>query len=239
VNNRAELARAARTLFARKADQVQERGVTLLDAERTWIDPRARIGRDTVIYPDVIVEGATAIGEDCVVRPGCRITDSRVGRGVEIKDHSVVLDSVIGRDASVGPFAHLRPGSILEPGSKVGNFVELKKTRLGRESKASHLAYLGDAKIGPGCNIGAGTITCNYDGTHKHPTTMGKGVFIGSDSQLVAPVKLGDGAYVAAGATVTEDVPAGSLAISRSRQRNIKGWVARRAAADKKQRRKR
>jgi bifunctional UDP-N-acetylglucosamine pyrophosphorylase/glucosamine-1-phosphate N-acetyltransferase len=239
VNDRAELARASRTLFARKAQQLQERGVTLLDAERTWIDPRARIGRDSILYPDVIVEGATVIGEDCVIRPGCRITDSRIGRGVEVKDHSVVLGSVVGRDASVGPFAHLRPGSTLEAGSKVGNFVELKKTRLGRESKASHLAYLGDAQIGPGCNIGAGTITCNYDGTHKHPTTMGKGVFIGSDTQLVAPVKLGDGAYVAAGATVTEDVPAGALAISRSRQRNIKGWVARRAASDRKKRDKR
>ena len=229
VNNREELAQAARTLYGRHAATLQERGVTFLDAARTWIDPQARIGRDTVVYPDVIVEGPSVIGEDCVVRPGCRITRSRIGNGVEIKDHTVVLDSRVGHRVSVGPFAHLRPGAVLEDGSKVGNFVELKKTRLGRGSKASHLSYLGDATIGPDCNIGAGTITCNYDGERKNTTTLARGVFIGSNSQLVAPVKLGKGAYVAAGSTVTEDVPAGALAIARSRQRNVTGWKSRRA----------
>jgi len=233
VNTRQELARAAATLYARKAAELQDRGVTLLDAERTRIDPRARIGRDSVIYPDVIVEGPTVLGEDCTVFPGCRLVDSRLGRRVQIKDHSVVLQSRLGDDVQIGPFAHIRPDSVLDPESRVGNFVELKKTRLGRGSKANHLAYLGDATIGPDCNVGAGTITCNYDGKRKHPTVLGRGVFIGSDSQLVAPVKLADGAYVAAGSTVTEDVPAGALAIGRGRQRNIEGWVARRKPGSK------
>jgi bifunctional UDP-N-acetylglucosamine pyrophosphorylase/glucosamine-1-phosphate N-acetyltransferase len=229
VNTRVELAAASARIYARKATELQEHGVTLLDAGRTWIDPRARIGRDSVIWPDVIIEGETALGEDCIVRPGCRIADCRIGRRVEVRDHSVLLGSEVGEGAAVGPFAHLRPGSQVGAAARVGNFVELKKTVLGPGSKASHLAYLGDAVIGPGCNIGAGTITCNFDGKHKHVTTLGRGVFVGSDAQLVAPVTLRDGAYVAAGTTVTEDVPAGALAIGRGRQRNIRGWVARRA----------
>jgi bifunctional UDP-N-acetylglucosamine pyrophosphorylase/glucosamine-1-phosphate N-acetyltransferase len=228
VNTRAELAAAGASLYARKAAELQESGVTVLDASRTWVDPRAKIGRDTVLYPDVLVEGACVIGEDCVVRSGSRLMNMTLGRGVEVKDHCVLQDSRIGDEAQLGPFAHLRPGSILETGARVGNFVELKKTRLGKGSKAPHLAYLGDAEIGDRCNIGAGTITCNYDGEHKHTTTLGRGVFIGSDSQLVAPVTIGDGAYVAAGTTVTDDVPAGALALARVRQLNLDGWVARR-----------
>ena len=225
VNTRQELAEASHRLFRRRAEELQSSGVTLLDAARTWIDPRAKVGRDTVIYPGVIVEGPCKIGTDCVIRPGCRIVDSNIGSGTEIKDYSILSESRVARNASVGPFAHLRPGSVLEDGSKVGNFVELKKTRLGRGSKANHLAYLGDSTIAEDCNIGAGTITCNYDGTHKHRTTLERGVFIGSDTQLVAPVKVGKGAYVAAGSTVTKDVPAGALALSRVKQKNIKGWV--------------
>lgn len=228
VNTRAELAAATSLLYARKASDLQDAGVTLLDPERTWVDPRAKIGRDTVLYPDVYIEGECVIGEDCVVRPGSRLVNMTLGRGVEVKDHCVLTDSRIGDDAQLGPFAHLRPGSVLDAKARVGNFVELKKTRLGLGSKAPHLAYLGDAEIGPGCNIGAGTITCNYDGVHKHPTKLGPGVFIGSDTQLVAPVTVGEGAYVAAGTTVTEDVPAGALAISRTRQLNLEGWVERR-----------
>jgi bifunctional UDP-N-acetylglucosamine pyrophosphorylase/glucosamine-1-phosphate N-acetyltransferase len=228
VNTRAELARAGAALYARKAAELQDEGVTLLDPARTWVDPRAKIGRDSIVYPDVIIEGASVIGEDCTIRPGCRLNSVRIGRGVEIRDHSVLEESEIGNGASVGPFAHLRPGSILEADTRVGNFVELKKTRLGRGSKASHLAYLGDAEIGADCNIGAGTITCNYDGVNKHTTTLGDGVFIGSDSQLVAPVAVGNGAYVGAGTTVTDAVPAGALALSRVRQLNLEGWVARR-----------
>jgi bifunctional UDP-N-acetylglucosamine pyrophosphorylase/glucosamine-1-phosphate N-acetyltransferase len=228
VNTRAELSRAGLTLYARKAEALQASGVTLLDPSRTWVDPRARVGRDTVIYPGVIVEGPSVIGEECIVRSGCRLVDVVLGRGVEIKDLSVIEESRLRDGASAGPFAHLRPGAILEPGAKVGNFVEVKKSRLGRGTKALHLTYLGDATVGAGCNIGAGTITCNYDGTRKNPTTLGPGVFIGSDTQLVAPVRVGKGAYVAAGTTVTENVPAGALAIGRARQTNVLGWVERR-----------
>jgi bifunctional UDP-N-acetylglucosamine pyrophosphorylase/glucosamine-1-phosphate N-acetyltransferase len=228
VNTRAELAAAGASLYARKAEELQDAGVTLLAPSRIWIDPRAKIGRDTVIHPDVIIEGASTVGEDCVIRSGSRLADMVVGRRVEIRDHCVLTEGHIGDDARIGPFAHLRPGSIVEAEAHVGNFVELKKTRLGRGSKASHLAYLGDAEIGPGCNIGAGTITCNYDGENKHRTSLGAGVFVGSDTQLVAPVAVGKGAYVAAGTTVTEDVPPGALALSRVRQLNLEGWVARR-----------
>ncbi len=228
VNTRVELAAAGATLYSRKATELQENGVTLLDASRTWIDPRAKVGRDTVFYPDVILEGNCVIGEDCVVRSGSRLAGMVLGRGVEVKDHCVLRDSRIGDNAEIGPFAHVRPGSIVEAKAHVGNFVELKKTRLGKGSKASHLSYLGDADIGPNCNIGAGTITCNYDGVNKYPTTLGAGVFVGSDSQLVAPLTVGEGAYVAAGTTVTENVPPGALALTRVRQLNLEGWVARR-----------
>jgi bifunctional UDP-N-acetylglucosamine pyrophosphorylase/glucosamine-1-phosphate N-acetyltransferase len=229
VNTRAELSRAWRLVCARKAEELQAEGVTLVDPESTWIDPRARIGRDTTIWPSVTIEGATVLGSDCVVRSGSRLTDCRVGRRVEIRDHSVIADSTIGDDVTIGPFAHLRPGSILEDGARIGNFVETKKTRVGRGSKANHLTYLGDAEIGPGCNIGAGTITCNYDGERKHETRLGRNVFVGSNTQIVAPVAIGDGAYVAAGSTVTQDVPKGALAIARSRQRNVLDWAARKS----------
>jgi bifunctional UDP-N-acetylglucosamine pyrophosphorylase/glucosamine-1-phosphate N-acetyltransferase len=228
VNTRADLARAGAALYARKAQALQDAGVTLLDPSRIWIDPRATVGRDTVIYPDVILEGACVIGEDCTIRSGCRLNGVTLGRGVEIRDHSVLEDSRVGDGASVGPFAHVRPGTVLEADTRVGNFVELKKTRLGRGSKASHLAYLGDAEIGADCNIGAGTITCNYDGVDKNKTILGAGVFIGSDSQLVAPVSVGAGAYVGAGTTVTDDVPEHALALSRVRQINLEGWASRR-----------
>ncbi|HXV74876.1 MAG TPA: bifunctional UDP-N-acetylglucosamine diphosphorylase/glucosamine-1-phosphate N-acetyltransferase GlmU [Candidatus Polarisedimenticolaceae bacterium] len=233
VNTRQELSRASRTLYARKAEALQDQGVTLLDAERSWIDPRARIGRDTVIYPGVLIEGETVIGRDCVIGLGCRIADSTIGDDVAVRDYSLLERARVGTRAVVGPFARLRPDSWLDPDSRVGNFVELKKTRLGRGSKANHLAYLGDATIGPDCNVGAGTITCNYDGRNKFPTVLGRGVFIGSDTQLVAPVRLGDEAYVGAGSTVTEDVPAGALAISRQPQTNVEGWVGRRKRRDR------
>jgi bifunctional UDP-N-acetylglucosamine pyrophosphorylase / glucosamine-1-phosphate N-acetyltransferase len=234
VNTRAELARAGQTLYARKAEALQASGVTVLDPSRTWVDPRARVGRDTVLYPGVVIEGPSVIGEECIIRSGCRLDDVVLGRGVEIKDLSVIEGSRLEDGASAGPFAHLRPGAILEPGAKVGNFVEVKKSRVGRGTKALHLTYLGDATIGPGCNIGAGTITCNYDGERKNPTTLEAGVFIGSDAQLIAPVRVGKGAYVAAGTTVTEDVPAGALAIGRGRQTNVLGWVERRRNKKKK-----
>ncbi|MBD3868488.1 MAG: bifunctional UDP-N-acetylglucosamine diphosphorylase/glucosamine-1-phosphate N-acetyltransferase GlmU [Acidobacteria bacterium] len=233
VNSRTELAQATRTVYNRKNDALQQAGVTVLDPARTWVDPRAKIGKDTVLYPDVLLEGPVVLGEGCTVRSGSRIADSRLGSGVMVKDHSVITESQIGDDVQVGPFAHLRPGTRLDNSVKVGNFVEVKKSRLREGVKASHLSYLGDADIGENSNIGAGTITCNYDGVDKHQTILGKNVFIGSDSQLVAPVKLGDDAYVGAGSTITKDVPAGALAVGRGRQFNKEGWAKKKAGKKK------
>jgi bifunctional UDP-N-acetylglucosamine pyrophosphorylase/glucosamine-1-phosphate N-acetyltransferase len=202
-------------------------GVTLLDPSTTFIDDDVTIGGGTVIHPGVTLEGRTRIGANCRIRSWVRITDSTIGDNVFINDSCVIIESRVDDDGRVGPFAHLRPGSHMKNRSRVGSFVELKKTVLGEGSKAGHLAYLGDATIGAGVTIGAGTITCNYDGAKKHPTVIEDGAFIGSDSQLVAPVTIGAGAYVAAGSSITDDVPAGALGIGRGRQQNIDGWVAR------------
>jgi bifunctional UDP-N-acetylglucosamine pyrophosphorylase/glucosamine-1-phosphate N-acetyltransferase len=169
------------------------------------------IGRDTVIYQNVTIEGSTTIGENCVVRPGVRIVNSTIGNDIEVKDNSFITDSTVGDNCGVGPMAHLRGHAEMIEGSKVGNFVELKKTKLGRKSKASHLTYLGDATIGENTNIGAGTITCNYDGKNKHETHIGDGVKIGSDTMLVAPITVGDGAVTAAGSVVTSDIESETL----------------------------
>ncbi|MDQ7006383.1 MAG: bifunctional UDP-N-acetylglucosamine diphosphorylase/glucosamine-1-phosphate N-acetyltransferase GlmU [Acidobacteriota bacterium] len=227
VNSRRHLAEAHRVRSAQVLDELMARGVTILDPATTWVHDTVRIGRDTVIHPGVCLEGATRIGKNCVVRSGCRLTDVDVADRAILLEGTVATDSSIGAGTQVGPYAHLRPGTRLGPACKVGNFVETKKARFGRGSKASHLSYIGDAEVGRQVNIGAGTITCNYDGTHKHRTELGDGVFIGSDTQLVAPVRVGKGAYVGAGATITRDVPAGALAISRAEQKNIEGWVAR------------
>jgi bifunctional UDP-N-acetylglucosamine pyrophosphorylase/glucosamine-1-phosphate N-acetyltransferase len=210
-----------------RRDALRAEGVTLLDPSTTFIDDDVTIGGGTVIHPGVTLDGRTRIGANCRIRSWVRITDSNVGDNVFINDSCVIVESQVDDNGRVGPFAHLRPGSHMKDASRVGNFVELKKTVLGEGSKASHLAYLGDATIGAGVNIGAGTITCNYDGVKKHPTVIEDGAFIGSDSQLVAPVRIGAGAYVAAGSSVTEDVPPGALGIARGRQQNILGWVAR------------
>jgi bifunctional UDP-N-acetylglucosamine pyrophosphorylase/glucosamine-1-phosphate N-acetyltransferase len=188
-----------------------DHGVTFIDPRNTYVSERASVGRDTVIYPNVSIEGESEIGEECVIRSGTRITNSKISGGVELLDNCVIVDSTISTGCTVGPFAHLRGNALMEEGAKVGNFVELKKTRLGRRSKANHLSYLGDATIGENTNIGAGTITCNYDGKNKNPTTIGDNVKIGSDTMLVAPVTVGDGAVTAAGAVVIEDVPNESL----------------------------
>ena len=202
--------------------------------ESCAIDPRTKIARDTVLWPNVTIEGSCVIGEDCTIRSGSRLLDSRLGTGVEIKDHSVILESRIDRNCSVGPFAHLRPGTVLHHDVKIGNFVETKKAILGPGAKASHLSYLGDAEIGEDSNIGAGTITCNYDGKNKHLTRLGKRVFIGSDTQLVAPVTLEDDVYIGAGSTITKDVPRDTLAISRGRQTHISNWSERKKAKTRK-----
>ena len=233
VNNRKELFEISDILRMRVISLWMQKGVTFMDPRTSMVHASVSIGRDTVIYPNTYLEGGTVIGRNCTVYQGVRIRDSRVGDGAVVKDNPLVEQSRIGDGASVGPFAHLRPGSMIGRNAKIGNFVEIKKSVIGEGSKASHLSYLGDADIGSNVNIGAGTITCNYDGKNKSRTRIGSGVFVGSDSQLVAPVTIGKGAYVAAGATITRDVPAGSLAISRAEQKNITGWAGKRMEAQK------
>ena len=235
VNSRVELAEMARVMLDRKRRALMLDGVTLEDPATVYVEMDVEVGADTILAPGVTLTGGTAIGERCHVHAGCRISDSRIDADVTILDHSVIVDSIVQSHASVGPFAHLRPGSEVGSHAKVGNFVELKKTHLGPGSKAGHLAYLGDAVIGADVNIGAGTITCNYDGARKHTTTIEDGVFIGSDSQLVAPVTVGRNSYVAAGSSITEDVPEDALAVARSRQTNKPGWATARRAARRKE----
>ena len=225
VNSRKELADVSAILKATKNDALMASGVSIVDPETAYIDPDVEIGTDTTIHPNVYLEGRTRIGSNCVIHAGVRIIDSTIDDGVVIKNYCVITESHLAAGAEVGPFAHLRPHSDIGENARVGNFTELKKTSLGKGSKASHLSYLGDAVIGEKVNVGAGTITCNYDGTHKHQTVIEDGAFIGSDSQLVAPVRVGKGAYIAAGSSIVEDVPAGALGIARGKQTNKPGWV--------------
>ena len=229
VNDRVDLAAAETRLQDRLRLALMRSGVTLIAPERTLLHAGVTVGPDTVIGPDVSLTGATRVGRGCRLEQGVCLIDTTVGDGVHVKAYTHAERALIEADCQVGPFARLREGTVLRTGAKVGNFVETKKTELGAGAKASHLSYLGDAQIGAGANIGAGTITCNYDGKDKFRTVVGAGAFIGSDTQLVAPVTVGDGAYVGAGTTLTEDVPKGALALSRSRQRNIPGWVERKA----------
>jgi bifunctional UDP-N-acetylglucosamine pyrophosphorylase / glucosamine-1-phosphate N-acetyltransferase len=225
INTRKELAAIDRIMRRRKCESLMAEGVTIVDPDSTFIDGAVQIGADTVIYPSVQIHGKTIIAEDVTIHSFTRIANSRIGARSTVLNGCVVTDTTLGEDVSVGPFAHLRPNTKLEDGVKVGNFVEIKKSTLGPGTKSMHLAYLGDATIGKKCNIGAGTITCNYDGYHKHPTVIEDGVFIGSDSQLIAPVRVGKDAYVGAGSSITEDVPPESLAIARGRQVVKEGWV--------------
>lgn len=214
VNNRAQLADLERILNRRTISKLMlDYGTSFIDAKSTYVSAEATVGRDTVIYPNVTIEGKSEIGDGCTIRSGTRIANSRIGHGVEILDNCVIVDSEIGNHCVIGPFAHLRGNSQMEEKSRVGNFVELKKTKLGRSSKANHLTYLGDATIGENTNIGAGTITCNFDGKNKHETHIGDNVKIGSDTMLVAPVTVGDGAVTGAGSVVTKDVEAGKLVV--------------------------
>jgi bifunctional UDP-N-acetylglucosamine pyrophosphorylase / glucosamine-1-phosphate N-acetyltransferase len=228
VNSRTELAEVSRLVRQKKNEELMASGVTLVDPAATYIDPDVEIGADTVIHPGVIIEGRTRIGAACEIYAHVTITNTEIGDNVIIKSFSVITDSRIDAGAQLGPFAHLRPETVVCEGAKIGNFVELKKTTLGPHSKASHLSYLGNATIGTNVNVGAGTITCNYDGEHKYETVIEDGAFIGSDSQLIAPVRVGKGAYVAAGSSITQDVPAGALGIARGRQSVVDGWVERR-----------
>ena len=241
VNGRRHLALVGRVMREQVLGRLMDRGVTIIDPDSTFIDATVTVGRDTTIYPGVTLEGETRIGKHCVVHGGTRLRSVRVGNHTVILDGTIAVDSKIGAKCQVGPYCHLRPGTALGDECKVGNFVETKKCSLGKGAKASHLSYLGDAVIGRGVNIGAGTITCNYDGVNKHQTILEDGVFIGSDTQLVAPVTVGRGAYVGAGSTVTENVPNDALAITRVSQRNIEGWAERkrqRMAREKKRRAK-
>lgn len=230
INSRAQLAQAERVIRQRIREQWLDAGVTMRDPSTTWIDADVTIGCDTILFPGVTLEGRTVIGEETVVHAGTRITDCVIGNKVEVLDHCVLRGSSIGDEAHVGPFVHLRPGVSVGRMAKVGNFVEMKKAVLGEGAKANHLSYLGDATIGKHVNIGAGTITCNYDGMRKHQTVIGDDVFVGSDTQLVAPVTIGSGAVIAAGTTVTQDVPANALAITRVMQVNRADWAAKRRA---------
>lgn len=211
VNDRRQLAAMEQAIRTATVDRLMTEGVTFLDPGASYVSSRAVIGRDTVIHPNVAIEGRSSIGESCVVRPGTRITNSEIGNDVEIRDNCFITDSTVGSGCSLGPMAHLRGHAVMLDGSKVGNFVELKKTTLGPGSKASHLTYLGDATIGENTNIGAGTITCNYDGKNKHETHVGDNVKIGSDTMLVAPITVGDGATTGAGSVVTKDVEPATL----------------------------
>jgi bifunctional UDP-N-acetylglucosamine pyrophosphorylase/glucosamine-1-phosphate N-acetyltransferase len=227
INSRAELAKVSQVVRQKKNAELMAAGVTLEDPATTYVDADVEVGFDTVVRPGVSLERGTVIGSGCEIHSGVRIVNSRIGDGATVFNHSVISDSTVEAGAKIGPFAHLRGGATVGPRAKVGNFVELKKTVLGSGSKAMHLAYLGDAKIGADVNVGAGTITCNYDGTDKHTTTIEDGAFIGSDTQLVAPVTIGKGAYVGTGTTIRENVPPGSLAVSAGKQRNLEGWVER------------
>jgi bifunctional UDP-N-acetylglucosamine pyrophosphorylase/glucosamine-1-phosphate N-acetyltransferase len=227
VNSRADLAQVEGQIQRRVVEKLMRDGVTFRNPATVVIDSTVRIGADSVVYPFVTLEGTTRIGEGCVIEPGAHLINVTVGDDVHVKTGTVAEDAVIEDEASVGPYAHLRPGTRLGRKVKVGNFVETKKAVFGDGAKASHLSYIGDAEIGADVNIGAGTITCNYDGVNKHKTVLEDGVFIGSDTQLVAPVRVGKGAYVGAGSTITKDVPADALSLSRTPQRTIEGWAAR------------
>jgi bifunctional UDP-N-acetylglucosamine pyrophosphorylase/glucosamine-1-phosphate N-acetyltransferase len=213
------------------------KGVNFMDAGSVFISPNVKIGKGTQIYPNVCLEGNTRLGKGCTVYPNVRVQDSIIADEVIIKDSTLIEGSIVKRKASVGPFARIRPGSHIGEEARIGNFVEVKKSFIGSGTKAGHLSYLGDAKIGNNVNIGAGTITCNYDGYKKYVTVIEDNVFIGSDSQLIAPVKVGRGAYIGAGSTITKDVPSMALAVSRIKQTNIEDWVIRKQLNAKKEKR--
>lgn len=228
INDRKQLAELAAVLRARVLDRLMLEGVTVMDPASTYVDDTVAVGPDTVLYPGVILEGATVIGRECVIGAGSHLVAMRLGDRVTVRPYCVLADSVVEDGAELGPFCHLRPQSHVGAGARIGNFVELKKSRIGRGAKVPHLSYVGDAQVGAAANLGAGSITCNYDGVSKHETVIGDGAFIGTNSSLVAPVTIGEGAYVAAGSVITKSVPPGALAVARGRQEVRLGWAARR-----------
>ncbi|KQU19732.1 bifunctional N-acetylglucosamine-1-phosphate uridyltransferase/glucosamine-1-phosphate acetyltransferase [Bacillus sp. Leaf13] len=224
VNDRVALSQAEQTLRNRINESHMRNGVTIIDPLTTFIEADVKIGQDTVIYPGSMIKGKSIIGQDCLIGPNSEISDCEIGDGTEIHQ-SVVHESSIGSSVKIGPFAHVRPQSDIQDSVKIGNFVEIKKTVFGKGSKASHLSYIGDAEVGENVNIGCGSITVNYDGTNKHLTKIEDDVFIGCNSNLVAPVTIGKGAYVAAGSTITQDVPEEALSVARARQVNKEDYV--------------
>ena len=225
INDRRDLAKVHRVLIERHHEALMAAGVTLLDPATTSIEPSVRIGADTVIYGGVSLFGHTEVGEDCVIHQGCWVRNSKIADSVQLHPYSILDQAEVETECNVGPFARLRPASLLQTGARVGNFVEIKNARLGQNAKANHLAYVGDADVGEDSNIGAGVVTCNYDGVNKHRTEIGNRSFVGSDTMLIAPVRVGDQATTAAGSVITDDVPDGALGVGRARQRNIPGWA--------------
>ncbi|NMB17035.1 MAG: bifunctional UDP-N-acetylglucosamine diphosphorylase/glucosamine-1-phosphate N-acetyltransferase GlmU [Firmicutes bacterium] len=227
INDRVQLAFAEGVLRERIRRELMLSGVTIYAPESVFIDMDVEVGQDTIIHPFCFLEGRTVVGEECVIGPGVRITDCELGRGVEVQN-AILVGSKIGDGVRIGPYAYLRPGNIIEERVKIGDFVEVKNSRVGSGSKVPHLTYVGDAIIGEGVNIGAGVITCNYDGRQKHQTIIEDDVFVGSNANLIAPVTIRQGAYVAAGSTITKDVPSEGLGIARARQDNREGWARKR-----------
>jgi bifunctional UDP-N-acetylglucosamine pyrophosphorylase/glucosamine-1-phosphate N-acetyltransferase len=237
INTRVDLSRAEKLMRGTIAEKWMKDGVTLIDPERTCIDDDVNIGKDTVIYPGVSILKGSSIGEDCTIFSSVTISNSQIKNGVIIRDFCVISDSKIEEGVKIGPFAHLRPGAVLQRESHIGNFVEVKKSEIGENSKVNHLSYIGDSVIGKRVNVGAGTITCNYDGVHKHQTIIGDDVFIGSDTQLIAPVRVESGSLIGAGSTIVKDVPKESLSLSRPNQIIKKGWMSKKRNMTKKLRR--
>lgn len=225
INDHIQLAAVERHFQRREAERLMVSGVTLADPARLDLRGTLTAGRDCFIDINVVIEGTVAIGDNVSIGPGCVVTDSELADGVVVEAHSVVEGAIVGSRCRLGPFARVRPGTELAEGARIGNFVETKKAIIGAGTKANHLAYLGDSTIGAECNIGAGTVTCNYDGVDKNETHIGDGVFVGTNSTLVAPLTIDEGAYVAAGSTITSKVDSEDLAVGRARQRNIQGWV--------------
>ncbi len=232
VNSRVQLADAEAVMRRRLIEKWMDMGVTFIDPQNTYIDKDVKIGNDTIIYPGVILKGKTEIGEDCIIGHNCRIEDSQIKDKVEIQA-STILQSFVGEACHIGPYAHLRPGSKLGKNVKIGDFVEVKNSSIGDGSKASHLAYIGDAEIGKNVNIGCGVVFVNYDGKNKYKTIVEDNAFIGSNSNLVAPVTVRKYGYIATGSTITKEVPEGALSVAREKQKNIEGWVARKGLLKK------
>ncbi|MCK5237114.1 MAG: bifunctional UDP-N-acetylglucosamine diphosphorylase/glucosamine-1-phosphate N-acetyltransferase GlmU [Deltaproteobacteria bacterium] len=233
INDRLDLSMVEELLRDEIREKHMRSGVTMIDPFNTYIESLVKIGSDVVLEPNTYIEGTSVIGTDCRIEAGVKITDSVIGSGSHIKSGSIIESSVIKKDVTIGPLARLRPESVIDDGARIGNFVEIKKSKIGKGSKAGHLSYIGDSIIGKNVNIGAGVITCNYDGVKKYITIIEDNVFVGSDSQLVAPIRIGKGSYIGSGSTITKDVPAEALSLTRGEQRTIKDWAKLRLKAKK------